>query len=314
MNEYKLTQPMRIQARPGSDAERAYGVAELPGGTWPMPKSIAPGINPAPLEDLIFHGGKLVPQMEFQNVYLGGHSPWTTSDVESIDTAIVRAMQHKGLNNMMVQYFPGSSLSCDKRDSIFFDDPSRAALDEPDVERLVTALYDASAIAKTGLDTCIFNLLLPPTSILKLGAVTSQRGLGGYHGSLHLTRSDKTVTLYYSANVYSQHLADGTENGIDVFDAPWKNVVATLYHEINEFRTDADVNDAIAQNSNDPLGWSSRSGKEVGDQPIFKAGSVGDLHLVFKQIPAPPGKKIPVQFLYSNAVHGAEGPLPKPRT
>jgi len=34
-------------------------------------------------------------------------------------------------------------------------------------------------------------------------------------------------------------------NGIPVFDEPWKNVVATFYHELNEARTDADVEDAI---------------------------------------------------------------------
>ena len=38
-------------------------------------------------------------------------------------------------------------------------------------------------------------------------------------------------------------------NGIPVFDRPWKNVVATLYHELNEARTDADVEDAIRAGS-----------------------------------------------------------------
>ena len=136
-------------------------------------------------------------------------------------------------------------------------------------------------------------------------------GLGGYHGSFHIRRKNRKVTLYYSANVYSQMIG-GKENGINVFDQPWKNVVGTLYHEINEFRTDADVNDAIEHNSNDFLGWNSRSGSEIGDQPIFAASS--DLRLVFQEISAPRSRiKIPVQFLYSNAVHGAEGPIAKPR-
>ena len=314
MATYK-TQPMRIQARPGSPAERAYVKATLPGIAMPMPKAIAKGISPEPLEDLIFHGGRVVPQMEFQNVFLGKSTTWKASDVASIDAASLRAMQHKGLNNMMAQYFPGKALTCDARDSIFFDDPKIATVDEPGVQRLITALFDKSAIQKTGLDTCIFNLLLPPGSILKLGRDTSPGGLGGYHGSLHINRGGKNITLYYSANVYSQHTSPTVENGIDVFDQPWKNVVGTLYHEMNEFRTDADVNDAIAKNDNDFLGWNSRSGREIGDQPIFKAGSAGDLTLVFKQVTSPPSRvKTPVQFLYSNAVHGAEGPLAKPRT
>ena len=67
--------PMRIQARAGSSAEKKYyEKSALPGGIWPMPKVLAPGIDPSPLDDLMFHGGKVVPQMEFQNIYLGSNS------------------------------------------------------------------------------------------------------------------------------------------------------------------------------------------------------------------------------------------------
>jgi len=79
---------------------------------------------------------------------------------------------------------------------------------------------------------------------------------------------------------------------------------------VGGFRTDADVNDAIAQNNNDLLGWMSRQGLECGDQPIFAARN---LNLIFQEIVASDGgPKIPVQFLYSNAVHGAEGPIATP--
>jgi hypothetical protein len=61
-------------------------------------------------------------------------------------------------------------------------------------------------------------------------------------------------------------------------------VVGTLVHEIDEFRTDADVNDAIVHQNGDFLGWMSRSGNEVGDQPTFAAGDAGDLRLVFKEV------------------------------
>ena len=71
---------------------------------------------------------------------------------------------------------------------------------------------------------------------------SSLNGLGGYHGSVHVkTPKGKNVTLYYSVNAFSEILPNGQENGISVFDKPWKNVVATLYHEMSEFRTDADV-------------------------------------------------------------------------
>lgn len=314
MAKYPSTTPMRIQARPGSAAEAAYYQrAALPGGAWPQPKAIAPGIDPSPLDDLMFHGGKVVPQMEFQNIFLGGQASWLASDIASIDKAIQRAMNHKKLNNVMQQYFPGAALSCEMRASMVLAGNKPAQLDEPDVQAQVVALFDAGQVAKTALDSCIFNLLLPAGTVLKLGSSSSLNGLGGYHGSVHVQRGGKRITLYYSANVYSDIRPNGRENGINVFDQPWKNVVGTLVHELNEFRTDADVNDAIQQGNNDFLGWTSRRGHEVGDQPIFKAGNAGDLRLVFKEVTDPPRKvHLPVQFMYSNAVHGGEGPIPRP--
>jgi hypothetical protein len=308
---YPVVQPMRIQVRKGSPAERLYYMkSALPGGAWPMPKAIAPGIDPAPLEDLMFHGGKVVPQMEFQNVFLGSSTDWVQSDIESIDEGITLAMRDRRLNNMMMQYFPGASLTCDPRRSFVLDEPKPRELDEPDVQATVIALFDDARIAKTDLATTIFNLVLPAATVLKLDASSSLSGLGGYHGSVHITRQGRPVTLYYSANVFSEMLSSGQENGIVVFDRSWKNVVATLYHELNEFRTDADVGDAIRNGSNDFLGWTSRQGRECGDQPIFAAES---LNLVFKEVSAGnQRKRVPVQFMYSNAVHGAEGPIEEP--
>jgi hypothetical protein len=308
---YSMIKPMRIQARQGSPAEkRYYGKSALPGGAWPMPKAIAPGVSPAPLEDLIFHGGHLVPQMEFQNVFLGSETDWPAGNIESIDRAIAIAMRDRRLNNVMVQYFHDATLSCDPRPSFVLGGAKPAQLDEPEVQAAVIALYDGGKMKKSDLDTTIFNLVLPPGTVLKLDTSSSLNGLGGYHGSVHIKRKNKRVTLYYSANVFSQILGSGRENGIVVFDQSWKNVVGTLYHELNEFRTDADVNDAIETQSNDFLGWTSRSGRECGDQPIFAAAN---LNLVFKEVtPASGGKRIPVQFMFSNAVHGAEGPIANP--
>ena len=146
--------------------------------------------------------------------------------------------------------------------------------------------------------------------MLRLGDSTSLRGLGGYHGSVHFQRSGTSLTLYYSANVYSETQSATRENGIVAFDRSWKNVVGTLYHELNEFRTDPDVGDAIRTGSNDFLGWTSRRGHEIGDQPIAAASR---LELVFKEVRETGGtRRIPVQFMYSNAVHGAEGPIAEP--
>ena len=196
--------PMRIQARPGSLAERYYYMAASPTGEAVMPKAIAPGLSPSPTDDLVFHGGKVVPQMEFQNVYLGGTASWKTQDIANIDAAIQRAMQNAKLNNVMRQYFNGTSLACEMRPSFVVEEVKPFQLDEPAVQAKVIQLFDAGLFSKSDLSTCIFNLLLPPGTVLKLDGSSSLHGLGGYHGSVHIERDGQRVTLYYSANVFSE--------------------------------------------------------------------------------------------------------------
>src|SRR6185436_18481090 len=93
---------------------------------------------------------------------------------------------------------------------------------------------------------------------------------------------------------------------------PWKNVVCTLYHELIESQTDPDVNDANQLGNRSLIGWSSNNrGREIGDQPI----AANTLDQIFKEVLTLPGPRpTPVQFMYSNAVHGAEGPTEKPPT
>jgi hypothetical protein len=306
---YPTAQPMRIQARKGSLAEkRYYYKSSLPGGAWPMPKAIADGVDPSPLDDLMFHGGQLKPQMQYQNIFLGSQTDWVQSDIDNINSGIKRAMQDKRLNNVIRQYFGNSAVACDPRTPLLLSDAKPKRLDEPDVQAKVVSLFDSGKITKTDLGVTLFNLVLPRGTVLSLGGSSSLNGLGGYHGSLHINRNGKSITLYYSANVFSEFLSSGKENGIVAFDKNWKNVVGTLYHELNEFRTDPDVNDAIKTGNNDFLGWTSRRGHECGDQPIFVASS---LDIVFREVLSG-GKKTPVQFMFSNAVHGAEGPIAAP--
>ncbi len=302
---------MRVQARPGSEAERLYYQrSALAGGGLALPKAIASGISPSVMDDLLYHGGKLVPQMEYQNIFLGAAEHWFANDILLIDESIKRAMRDRHLENVMRQYFPGTTLSCDPRRSFIAGGAKPTMLDERDVQETVVAMFDAGRIARTDLGTTLFNLVLPSGTELRLDSSSSTAGLGGFHGSVHIRRAGKPITLYYSANVFSERRAGGRQNGIVAFDRPWKNVVGTLYHEINEFRTDPDVGDAIAQQTNDLLGWTSRRGHEVGDQPISAAGSLG---LIFKEVAvAGAARRIPIQFMYSNVVHGAEGPIDAP--
>jgi len=154
---------MRIQARPGSLVEKAwYANSSLPGQPWPMPKAIADGITPSPLDDLVFHGGRVVPQMGFQNIYLGSHTDWSSSDIALIDAAITRAMQDRRLNNVMSQYFPGARVSCDAKPSIVLTDKKPVQLDEPDVQAKIVALFNAKTLGDQDIGATLFNLLLRP--------------------------------------------------------------------------------------------------------------------------------------------------------
>jgi len=306
--------PMKVQVRGHSRSGPYYKkYAGLPGVHLPHPSAIAPGVNPSPLHDLIFHGGKTVPQMQYKKYFIGGTASWEASDIASIDAALAAAMRDRQLNNMAVQYFPGSKMSCDVIDSQILEIPKPKSFGEPDVQNLVKKLFTDGSLPSSNLSSAIFNFMLPRGSELKLGKDSSFHGLGGYHGSLHVKNPGQgSTTLYYSVGVFSEILPNGNENGIVAFDKSWKNVVGTFYHELNEFRTDADVDDAINGDNNDFLGWMSRQGEEIGDQPIFAAGN--DLSRVFKQVKATGTKKtsLPVQFLYSNFAHGAEGPISKP--
>lgn len=332
---------MKVQVKRGSYAESYHhSRAGLPGNSLAFPKAIAPGLGPSPIHDLLFHGGRTVPNMQFQNLYVGGSQSWRESDITSIDKAISTAMTDKGLNNVMVQYFPGKQISCSTIASQILTGTKPAVVSQGDVESLVTRLFRDGKLGQSDLDATIFNFILPSGSVLNTNAAatgnldpakaqklrrgaeggvlresSSLNGLGGFHGSVHVqTSKPNQVTLFYSVNAFSETLPNGKENGIAVFDQPWKNVVATLYHEMSEYRTDPDVDDAIAA-GNDPtgtrfLGWTSRNGEEIGDFPIFESDP---LTLVFKEVKAT-GKKffIPIQFQYSNAVHGPEGPIKKP--
>src|SRR5260370_11524303 len=135
-------------------------------------------------------------------------------------------------------------------------------------------------------------------------AADSLHGLGGYHGSTHITSGGSDTAVYYAVGVYSEG-----NNGIPVFDQSWKNVVATFYHELNEARTDPDVEDVIRTNDESKLGWYSRQGGEIGDIPINEAGA--NLQLVFQQIElSDASRTVPIQLMWSNKDDGPASHLP----
>ena len=147
--------------------------------------------------------------------------------------------------------------------------------------------------------------MLPKGTTITYGGLDSQKNfLGGYHGSLNYQGPNGKATVYYTVDVYSDK---SDNNGIPVFDQSWQNVVATAYHELNEVRTDPDVEQYTTANPN-LLGWvSNKEGAEVGDYPI--SGDNAPYQLAYWYEPLVNGQGyVPIQLLYSNAVHGPEDP------
>jgi hypothetical protein len=324
--------PMNVVVAPGSTAEKYYRAMARPLASLIKPQVIAPGFPPTPEHNLINHGGKTIQNLVYTNFFVGGTSSWAETDIESIDQALAAAMADLNLNNVMMQYFDNQPITSTFTPSHVLPGTRPSQFSQGDVEQLVKSLFLQGALAGFDFSSTVFNFLLPsgtvlttdtnPTSAISPAGnaaaipvedeASSLQGLGGYHGSVHPARR---VTIYYAIGVFSEMRPNGSNNGIVAFDQPWKNVVATFYHELNEARTDPDVEDAIRA-GNSPkavrfLGWTSQEGEECGDFPITEAEP--DLSLVMKEVSLTNGDgKVPVQFQYSNAVQGPEGPIPQP--
>jgi hypothetical protein len=277
--------PLDVVLRPNSEAAASYRSAVL-----------APGFGPEPGLDLRYFGGRTLPHLRYTLVYLG---EWAAGERTQLDHALGAAMRDSGLNNVLTQYFPSGEVTTTFAGSLVHPGSIPARVQRTEVESLVAELNIGPSV------TC---LLLPKGAVLvDTGDVDSKHGLGGYHGSIKANGNER----YYSVAVYS----DG-DNGIVAFDEPWKNVCATLYHELQETRTDPDVEDAIklgsAPGADRLLGWYSPRGGEIGDIPMAEAG--GDISRVMQEVPLSDGSgTVPIQLMWSNAVGGPEGPTPTPR-
>jgi hypothetical protein len=271
------------------------------------------GFPADPTLNLERFAGKTIEQLTFTNVYLGGAAGWRSDDIQQIDWALPAAMQDSHLNNVLAQYFPDGKPTTAFKPSRILEDavPDRVYRDT--IESLVGSLDQSGALAGFDLAASVFCLLLPEGVVLVDGlstapnGVDSKHGLGGYHGSVHAKRGSTTETVYYAVCAYS----DDT-NGISVFPDAWKNTCAVFYHELCEARTDPDVEDAIragnSSHANEFLGWYSPQGGEIGDIPLEEAG--GNLKSIMREVKLAAGSKtVPVQFMWSNAVGGPEGPI-----
>ncbi|WP_437187948.1 hypothetical protein SH668x_001363 [Planctomicrobium sp. SH668] len=273
---------------------------------------------------LRYRGGKTLPQMAYVNIYVGGEDKFNQTTIQQIDDALKAAMQDSSLNNVVQQYFDSHPVSTIVHPShpLIGDVPKEVT--RGDIRYYVESLLNQGFLEEFDPDTTVLNFLLPQGTVLidddeRAGLMSaaasdsridSINGLGGFHGSVPVNGE----SIYYAASPYSEQLPDGTENGIVAFDEPWKNVVATAYHQLQEVRTNPDVEDVI-RNPHDPmivskLGWTSDNGEELGDAALQ---SFVSLRESFQEIPLANGTGIvPVQFLFSNDSNDSDGPVLQP--
>ena len=213
----KGTRPMNIVARRGSHAEDKYRA--LGGVLHLEPEQLAPGLPPTPTHDLLYHGGKTIPNLVFTNFYVGGDA-WNHGDIQNIDTALAAAMTDPELNNVMAQYFNGVAPTTTAKPSQKLPGGAPATFSQGDVEKLVGDLHTQGKLAGFDYGSTVFNFMLPPTTVLNdnpaIGAAKgapghdvkrrgvpeeeeadSLHGLGGYHGSIQSAARPSTTRLVY---------------------------------------------------------------------------------------------------------------------
>jgi hypothetical protein len=308
---------LNVSLLAGSPAHRAYRARA--------------GSGPRASLNLHFFGGKTIADLVFVNHYLGGSRAWAAADTASIDAALAKTMTDNDLQSVLQQYY-GPAISSRMLPSAVLPGPAPAVLYKDQVEALAGRIHGSGALAGADLGRTVVNIMLPRGVILVDGfspgfqpppgteaeherrrrAVVrvggedadSRHGLGGYHGSAHVPSGPASIVVYYAVGVYSE-----AGNGVPVFDQPWKNVAATFYHELNEARTDPDVDDAIRTGDRSRLGWYCAGGGEIGDLPVTGA----DLALVFTEIELADGSgAVPVQLMWSNKDDGPAARIGEP--
>ncbi len=296
--------------KPHPDAIEALKELARPG------PHIAHGFKPKKSLNLAWKGGRTLQRMQFRNYYLG---KWSKTDMTNIDSALTGALTDANLNHVLQQYFNDQPVTTAALESVHRADASLTngvTFDRDSVHRTVAAL----PLDGIDLQNTIICLYLPPGVVLDTHATdgvgkdkgkkrgvgddkdSSLEGLGGYHGSTHVGAR----TIYFAVAVYSQIVGHAI-NGITFWPDPWKNVVATMYHELNEVRTDPDVEESMRTGNDKLLGWYSDAGGEIGDIPMTEAGP--HLGLVMVEVPLLAGGSAPIQLLWSNAVGGPCGPF-----
>jgi hypothetical protein len=243
---------VNVHAHPDSPAAEHYRAQ-----AWPdaLGLDAQPAQGPAPLPgpDLQYFGGRTIPDLTFGNLYVGGEPAWDPADVSRIDDAICEAMNDARLNGVLAEYFPSTSVSAAFAGSRILPRPAPPTVYRDDVEAWLAELHRAGDLPPGDPATTAYCFLLPRGVVAvddprDAARADSRNGLAGYHGTLDADG----VHLMYAVAVFSER-----GNGVVAFDEPWKNVVATLYHVLQEVRTNPDVDDAVREADPSLLGWMS---------------------------------------------------------
>ncbi|MEV6111228.1 hypothetical protein AB0L59_01620 [Streptomyces sp. NPDC052109] len=324
--------PLNVVMSPKSPVAQAYArrACEAEASTAPV---MSDGFRVLPKWDLVHFGGKTIADLVFVNRYVGGEGAWDRRDIQNIDAALAAAMSDSRLQSVIAQYYPSPITSRMLEPSRVVPGYVPPRFFKDDAEELASRLFLGGDLDESDPEQSVINLMLPRGVVLVDGFSPSFRpppgmeeengrrrralikvdddesdsthGLGGYHGSVHVNRNGQDVTVYYAVGVFSEG-----DNGIAVFDGAngaWQNVVATFYHELNEARTDPDVEDAIRLNDVSKIGWYSPGGNgEIGDLPIKEVESAPrpDIGRVFTTVPLEQGSGgVPIQLMWSNKAH-----------
>lgn len=324
-------------ARRGFRASGQYSAVAGDSESYVRQTQLIDDAIPTVTEDLKYRGGRTIRDLSYVNLYVSGDTEWSAADVERIDGSLSAAMRDEHLNNVLLQYYNNQAISSTALPSHPLVGYTPKAVTRGDIQNYAAYLYQQGFLKSYDLRNTVFNFLLPPGTVLTADSraanaqretsqaqkfetldivpnddgIDSVKGLGGYHGSVVTADGGR---IYFSVGVYSQRFANGATNGIPVFNEPWKNVVATLYHQLIEARTDPDVEDAIRKssdlNTDRYLGWVSDTGQEICDFPIHANIPITS---VIREVPLADGSAtVPVQLPYSNFVHGPEGPIAQP--
>ena len=279
-----LRESARSDRAPGHSPLDSF-VAGRTGGTTKPTKSA---------NDLTNYGGRVLANPTFQPIYLGSY--WQTAAGKADATfndGFAKEVVGGAHEAILKQYGVGSG-SFGGSATVGGSNPSSVTHD--DVVALVKQQIAAGAV-KDGPQT-VHMVVLAPGTVLDAGnGVTSQQGLGGFHGSYV---DDAGKTVYFGVVAYSQG-----SNGIDFTGKGRDNVTITESHEFDEACTDPDVEGG-------KLAWYNKRYGEIGDLAV----NSGLVPLDKSYVRDAAGYAVQVEW--SNADHAFEGvapaakPKPKP--